>query len=58
MRSSLVVSRNSTWFDPSILRDNGIRGAADEALLNTVHRRKKIQKNPLVKKNGGKYLET
>jgi hypothetical protein len=29
----------------SILRHSGIRGAADEAVLNTVHRQK-IQKNP------------
>jgi hypothetical protein len=53
MRSSLVVrasdcqcrSRNSPGFDPSILRRSVIRGAADEAVLNTVHRRKKNQEN-------------
>ncbi len=46
MRSSLVVrpsdcqcwSRNSPGFDPSSLRHSGIWGAADEAVLNTVHR--------------------
>ncbi len=37
-------SRNSPGLDPSILR---IWGAADEAVLNTVHR-KKIQKMPLL----------
>ncbi len=50
MRSSLVVrasdcqcrSRNSPGFDPSILRHSVIWGAADEAVLNTVHT-KKIQ---------------
>jgi hypothetical protein len=57
MISSLVVrasdcqcrSRNSPGFNPSILRHRGIWGAADEAVLNTVHRRrKKIQQNPPV----------
>jgi hypothetical protein len=56
MRSSQVVrasdcqcqSRNSPGFDPSILRHSEICGAADEAVLNTVHREKKIQKNPPV----------
>jgi hypothetical protein len=42
-------SRNSPGFDPSIFRHSGIWGAADEAVLNTVHR-KKIQKIPLFKK--------
>jgi hypothetical protein len=45
MRSSRVVraydcqcqSRNSPGFDPSILRHNGIWGAADEAMLNKAH---------------------
>jgi hypothetical protein len=54
MRSSLGVrasdwkcrSRNSPGFDPSILQHSGIWGAADEAVLNTVHR-KKSQKIPL-----------
>ncbi len=52
MRFSLVVrasncrSRNSPGFDPSILRHSGIWGAADEAVLNTLHR--KNIKNPLV----------
>ncbi len=53
LRSCLVVrasdcnsrnSRNSPGFYPSILRQSRIWGAADEALLNKVH--KKIQKNP------------
>ncbi len=56
MRSNLVVrvsdcqcrSRNSPGFDPSILRHSGIRGAADEAVLNTVLGKKEIQKNPPV----------
>jgi hypothetical protein len=51
MRSSRVVrvsgcqcqSRNTPGFDPSILRYGGILGAADEAVLNAVHKtRKKI----------------
>ncbi len=37
--------RNSPGFDPSILRHSGIWGAADEAVLNCVHEKKK--KNPL-----------
>ncbi len=52
MRSSLVIrssdcqcrSCKSPGFDPSILRHRGIWGAADEAMLNTVHRRKKFKK--------------
>ncbi len=40
-------SRNSPGFDPSIFRHSGIWGAADKAVLNTVHRRKN-QKNPPV----------
>ena len=52
MRSSREVrasgcqcqSRNSPGFDPSILRHSGICGAADEVVLNTIHRKKKIQK--------------
>ncbi len=55
MRSGWVVrasdfqcqSRNSPGFDPSILRHSGISGAADEAVLNTVHRKNKIKKIPL-----------
>jgi hypothetical protein len=57
MSSRLVVrasdcqcrSRNSPGFDPSILRHSGIWGAADETVLNTVHRRKKNPKNPPVR---------
>ncbi len=59
MRSSLVWMRSSlvVWpsdcqcrrpgFDPRILRYSGIWGATDEAVMNTVHREKKIQKIPL-----------
>ncbi len=47
MKSSRVItasdcqcqSRNSPGFDPSILRHSGVRGAADEAVLNKVHRK-------------------
>ena len=42
-------SRNSPGFDPSILEHN-TAGAADEAVLNNVH--KKIQKIPPFKKKG------
>jgi hypothetical protein len=56
MRSSRVVrasdcqcrSRNSPGFDPCILRHSGFWGAADEAVFNTVHR-KKNPKNLAVK---------
>ncbi len=56
LRKSLVVrasdcqcrSRNSPGFGPSILKHSGILRAADEAVLNTVHRRKKIKKIPLL----------
>jgi hypothetical protein len=56
MRSSRVVrasdsqwqSRNGSRFDPSIFRQSGILGAADEAVLNKVQ---KNPKNPLLKKN-------
>ncbi len=48
MRSSRVVrasdcqcrSRNSPGFNPSLLPHSGIQGAADERVLNTVHRKK------------------
>jgi hypothetical protein len=43
-------SSNCPGFDPSILRHSGIWRAADEALLNIVHKKKKIQKNPPFKK--------
>jgi hypothetical protein len=47
MRSSRAVrasdsqcrSRNCPGFDPSILRHSGIRGAADEAVLNIAHKK-------------------
>ncbi len=56
MRFSRVVrasdcqcrSRNSPGFDPSILRHSGVWGAADEAVLNTVH----WQKITLFRKSG------
>jgi hypothetical protein len=39
-------SRNSPWFDPSILRHSESEGrAADEAVLNNVQKKKKIQEN-------------
>ncbi len=57
MRSSRVVivsdsqcrSRNCPGFDPTILRHSGILGAADEAVLNTVHKKGKYPKNPPLK---------
>jgi hypothetical protein len=58
MRSSRMIrasdcqcrSRNSSGFDPSILRHSGIWAAADpEAVLNTINS-KKNKKNPPVKK--------
>jgi hypothetical protein len=56
MRSSLLVrasdcqcrSRNSPWFDPSILRHSGICGAADEAVFNIVHRKKNQKNHPVI----------
>jgi hypothetical protein len=42
-----MQSLNSPGFDANILRHSGIWGASDEAVLNTVHR-KKIPKNPPV----------
>ncbi len=59
MRPSQVVraadcqcrSRNSPGFDPSILRHSGIWGVADEAVLNTVHIKEKIQKSPCNSRN-------
>ncbi len=41
-----VKSRNSPGFDPSTLRQSEIWGAADEAVLNKVHKNQKI---PLLK---------
>ncbi len=46
VRASVCRSRNSPVFDPSILRHSAIWGAADESVLNTVHR-KKSKKIPL-----------
>ncbi len=39
-------SRNSPGFDPSIFRHSGLWGAADEAVLKNVHKRKKSKKSP------------
>ncbi len=36
----------SPGFDPSILRHSRISGAADEAVLNNVHKKETIPKNP------------
>ncbi len=59
MRSSIAISEDeiqpsvkSVWlpmpkFDPSIFR-HSVWGAADESVLNTVHRRKKNKKIPLL----------
>ncbi len=55
LRSSLVVrasesryrGRNCPGFDPSILRHNEIWGAADEAMLNIVHK-KNPKNSPLI----------
>ncbi len=43
-RVSQCRSRNCPGFDASIFRHNGMWGAADEALLNIVH--KKSKKSP------------
>jgi hypothetical protein len=43
-------SRNCPGFDPSILRHSGICGAADEAVLNIVHKKKNPKKSPFNKK--------
>ncbi len=39
-------TRNCPWFDPSILRHSGIWGAADDAVLNIVHKKEKSKKSP------------
>ncbi len=65
MRYSRVVrasgrqcqNRNSPGFDPSILRHSGIWGAADEAVLNNVHKKKKVKKSPLKKLYVFRYME-
>ena len=41
---SQCLSNKCPGFDPSILRHSGIRGAADEAVLNTVHTRQNKKK--------------
>ncbi len=42
-------SRNCPGFDPSILRHSGIWAAADEAVMNIVHKREEIPKSPPLK---------
>jgi hypothetical protein len=42
------LCRISPGFDPSILRHSGIRAAADEAVLNNVHTKKKCKKSPFI----------
>ncbi len=57
MRSNRVVRAsgcqclivNSPGFAPSILRHSGIWGAADEAVLDNVHEKRKNLKNPPLK---------
>jgi hypothetical protein len=44
-------------FDPTILRHNGISGAADEAVLNKVGTLQKIQNNPLFRYAGQKKYQ-
>ncbi len=39
------ASHNSPGFDPIILQHSGIWGAADEAVLNNVHKNKKSKKS-------------
>ncbi len=64
MRSSRVVrasgcqcqSRNSPRFDPSILQHSRIWGAADEAVLNNVHKKEKNpKKSPFYVCTEGNY---
>jgi len=43
----LLAYQHCPGFDNSILRHGGIGEAADEAVLNIVYKKKKIQKNPL-----------
>jgi hypothetical protein len=43
------VARNSLGFETSILRHSGIWGAADEPMLNNIHKSKKVPKIPLEK---------
>ncbi len=46
---SQCLSHNCPGFDASILRHSGIRGAADDAVLNIVHK-KKSKKSRFTKK--------
>ncbi len=48
---SKCCSRNCPGFDPSVLRNTGIRGAADEAVLNIVHKKIKNPKQSPCKRN-------
>jgi hypothetical protein len=50
-------SSNSSGFDPSILRHNEIRGAADEAMLNNLHKYKKSPLKILCRGMGSKVSE-
>jgi hypothetical protein len=45
--NSQCRNRNCPGFDPSTLRHSGIWGAADEAVLNIVHKNKKLNPNLL-----------
>ncbi len=45
-------SRNCPRFDPSILRHSGILGAADEAALNNIHKKRKNPKESPFKRKG------
>ncbi len=40
-------NRNCPGFDPSILRHSGSKGAANEAVLNILHKKKQSKKIPL-----------
>jgi hypothetical protein len=45
----MPYSRNCPGLDPSILRHSGIWGAADEAVLNIEHKKRKNPKNKIQK---------
>ncbi len=45
-----VKVAKSPGLESSILRHSGIRGAADEAVLNNVHKKKKSKKSPIKRK--------
>jgi hypothetical protein len=64
MRFSRVVrasdsqcrSRNCPGFDLSILRHSGIRGAADDTVLNTVHKKTYTAESSLLHKYAASFL--